>query len=325
MNNRTAYLDNVAGILIIHMIFTYHIAYACSLYDNACIKSINDVLFFFMAWFLFKGGMTYKNTPAMDMCKKSAKRLLVPYACFCLIGIFIDFALKFFSSNFSGLISFIKDEAYVFLTTSIVWSTGASWYLLTLFLVRNLYNYISGKISDWQIALLCLLASFALTFVNDVIPCYVSNLFHGMTLFSFGNLLKETTFNKFLLLVSVCIFALVFFFPSKIDFRDNSVICGHYMMAVAYEIAGCIIINNVFFRFFDREIILLTYIGKNSMVFYLVHYPVMYVTIHVLSQCIYTRGDMMVMFTITLLIVTAALVFADRIFRHDKLRFIIGG
>lgn len=324
-NNRTAYLDNVAGILIVHMIYTYHIAYACSLHDNTCIQAINNVLFFFMAWFLFKGGMTYKYKPTKDMFKKSAKRLLVPYACFCLIGIVIDFTLKYFSNSFPGFISFIKDEAYTFLTTSIVWSTGASWFLLTLFLVRNVYNYISDKLYSWQIALLCLLASFTLTFVKDVIPCYISNFFHGMALFSMGNSLKNTRFNKPLLFISICIFTLSFYIPSKIDFRDNSVICGHYLMAVAYEIAGCIIINNFFSQFCNKHVILLTYIGKNSMVFYLVHYPVMYITIHIISQIMNLKDDMVVMFVITVLIVTVSLIVADRIFKHDKLKFVIGG
>lgn len=323
-NSRIAYLDNVCGLLIVHMIYTYHIAYACSMSGYICVEIANNLLFFFMAWFFFKGGMTFRKREARDLCKTSAKRLLVPYACFCLLGIAIDFAFKYFSNSFTGILSFAKDETYVFLMTAIVWPTGASWFLLTLFLVRNLYNYLYGRIPIWLIALTFLMLSFLLTFANNAVPCYIGNIFHGMTLFCMGDLMRKTQFDKYVLFTSVCIFTFSLYFPSKIDFRDNSMMCGYFPMAVAYEIAGCIIVNNIFSRFFNKRIALLTYIGKNSMVFYLIHYPVMYVTIHCLSH-VFNINDMKLMFMTTSLIVTASMIVADMVFRHDRLKFIVGG
>ena len=95
-------------------------------------------------------------------------------------------------------------------------------------------------------------------------------------------------------------------------------------MAVAYEIAGCIVVNNIFSRWLNKKIVLLTYIGNNSMVFYLIHFPVMYVTIHCLSQ-VFNINDMTVMFTVTSMIVTISMIVADIIFRHGRLKFIVGG
>lgn len=324
MMQRTIYLDNVCGMLIIHMIYTYHIALACAISDNTVIEVINNLLFFFMAWFFFKGGMTFKNRDSKTMYMKSAKRLLIPYGIFCILGITIDFVLKYFGDNFQGIMSFAKDEIHTFLATSIVWSTGASWFLISLFLVRITYNYLSDKFSSWKIAILCLTVSFLLTFANSHLPCYIGCFFHGMTLFSMGNFIKKTQFNKYVLLMSLCIFILSFPMPSKIDFRDNSVICGFFLIAVAYEIAGCVIVNNIFSRWMNKKIALLTYLGQNSMVFYLIHFPVMFVTVHCLLQNknIYNSD---IIFLGTSLIVTVSLIISDRIFRHDKLKFIVGG
>lgn len=324
MNNRIVYLDNVCGLLIAHMIYTYHIAYACSMSENRYIEFVNNLLFFFMAWFFFKGGMTFRKKATKEICKISVKRLLVPYVCFCLLGFVIDFTMKYFSSNFPGFLSFIRDEAYVFLTTAVFWPIGASWFLLALFIVRNLYNFLHGKMSVWLIALICLTLSFIVTYANNIVPCYISNIFHGMTLFCLGDLMRRSQFDKYVFFLSVCVFTVGFYFPSKIDFRDNSVICGYFPMAVAYEIAGCIVVNNIFSRWLNKKIVLLTYIGNNSMVFYLIHFPVMYVTIHCLSQ-VFNINDMTVMFTVTSMIVTISMIVADIIFRHGRLKFIVGG
>lgn len=324
MMQRTIYLDNVCGMLIIHMIYTYHIAYSCSISDNIVIETINNLLFFFMAWFFFKGGMTFKKRDSRTMRTKSAKRLLIPYGIFCILGIVIDFVLKYFEDNFPGVIFFAKNEIHTFLTTSIVWSTGASWFLLSLFLVRISYNYLSDKFSNWLIAVLCLATSFLLTIANEGVPCYIGCFFHGMTLYSIGNCIKKAQFNQSVLFMSVCIFIPSFLMPSKIDFRDNSVMNGYFLVAIAYEIAGCIIVNNFFSRWMNKRNALLTYIGQNSMVFYLIHFPVMFVTVHCLSQ----YGDISnkgMIFLVTSLIVTISLIMADRIFKHDKMKFIVGG
>ena len=188
------------------------------------------------------------------------------------------------------------------------------------------YSFKPGSVENSTVSVLklCLTVSFLLTFANSHLPCYIGCFFHGMTLFSMGNFIKKTQFNKYVLLMSFCIFILSFRMPSKIDFRDNSVICGFFLIAVAYEIAGCVIVNNVFSRWMNKKIALLTYLGQNSMVFYLIHFPVMFVTVHCLLQNknIYNSD---IIFLGTSLIVTVSLIISDRIFRHDKLKFIVGG
>ena len=102
------------------------------------------------------------------------------------------------------------------------------------------------------------------------------------------------------------------------------IIGGAIKFVIDFPIAGCIIVNNVFLRWMNKQIALLTYVGQNSMVFYLIHFPVMFVTVHCLSQ----YGDISnkgMIFLVTSLIVTISLIMADRIFKHDKMKFIVGG
>ena len=77
-------------------------------------------------------------------------------------------------------------------------------------------------------------------------------------------------------------------------------------------------------RYINRKITLISYIGSNSMVYYLVHYPVM-MLIYLLYWERFINKDYWIKFTLLSLIVTFFMVIADIIFRKRKLRFIVGG
>lgn len=73
------------------MIYTYHIAFICSIDDiQPTIISIVRTLFsFFMSWFFFKGGMTHRIESTTYIIKKGFNRLLIPYLFFSFIGYFV--------------------------------------------------------------------------------------------------------------------------------------------------------------------------------------------------------------------------------------------
>lgn len=119
------------------------------------------------------------------------------------------------------------------------------------------------------------------------------------------------------------LFMMKYFIPAGIDFRANLSSGTHFMLAVLYGMTGCIVINNLFRQFLNHKIIFITHIGSNSMVYYLIHFPVM-CTIGTLYLK-YEDYDIWPKFFILSFMVTISLFLAEWIFRHKKFRFIIGG
>ena len=111
------------------------------------------------------------------------------------------------------------------------------------------------------------------------IPYYIGNIFHGLACYSAGHLLKEKQFNRYILLLSLVLFLIHFIYPSILGVRSNS--CDkNYFLGTIYNLSGIIVFNNIFYRFFNKKIGLLSYVGQNSMVYYVTHYIVLSVIFH---------------------------------------------
>ena len=338
---RSCYLDNVCWLLILHMIYTCHIASACGAPRPILITQINTTLSFFMAWFFFKGGMMHKKQPQKELMKKSAKRLLVPYAIFLLLGLLLDSIIKFTTNDHLTIMAFLKSETIHFLYTAEVSPVAASWFLLSLFVVRLVFNKFCSLVRPIYIFIFFVSVAFGLSIIQRwgltkeisvmgysihiLIPHYLGNICHGLALYSLGYYLREKQFNRVLFISALVLFVLRFIIPAGIDFRANTPFPSSnltYILAVIYEVAGCIVINNIFKRFIDVKIPFITYIGSNSMVYYLVHYPVMYTTKSLFTSIM--NFDWWVRFFILSCVVTVFLIIAEWLFRNKRLKFVIG-
>ena len=154
-------------------------------------------------------------------------------------------------------------------------------------------------------------------------PFYIGNMFHGLAFYTLGYCLKDKQFNRYILMLAVIAFVLKFFFFAFMDFRGNNTSGSNYLLCVVYELSGCIVANNVFRHWLDREIPLLTHIGRNSMVYYLVHYPLMTFIVMFLNP--FPGSTAFVRFALLTIILIVLLIVSDYIFRIKKLRFFIGG
>ena len=338
MKQRNFYLDNICCLLIIHMIYTYHIAHACGHCIPTMIKVIDTSLFFFMSWFFFKGGMVHKIVPFCEIKNKSLKRLMAPYVIFLLIGFLLDGIIKFVTDEKITYIAFLKEELCAFVSAAVIWPTGASWFLLSLFVVRLVFNFLVSKVHSIFIAIFFLFVAYGLFLLQchtrtygiqfagytlHWFPVYFGNICHGITLYSLGYYLKEKQFNRILFISAVLLYIAHFFIPSEIDFRANDSGGKNYVWSLICGIAACIVVNNLFKRYANRNVRFFTYIGCNSMVYYLVHWPVMYITVKLFLTPV-KDIDFMINFTILSFVVTFFLIVAEYLFRVKKIRFIIG-
>lgn len=340
MKQRTYYLDNISCLLLFHMIYTHHIACSCGGYYPFTINIIGATLSFFMSWFFYKGGMMHKISFLKDIIVKSSKRLLIPYVIFLGIGLLIESIIKFTNDKELTLLVFLREEISNFLLTAIFWPTAATWFLLSLFVVRLSFNYLVIKVHPVCITVFFMMVGYVIYIINYYgrqnaigwteqnmlieIPDYFGNICHGLSLYSLGYYMKEKQFNKFFFIPALLLFVLKFFIPAGIDFRTNISYGVNYLMAVIYGMAGCIVINNIFRHYANVKITLFTYVGNNSMVYYLIHYPVIYTTIFLFWNP-YKDLNIQIRFFILSVIVTLFLFIAEWLFRYKKIRFIIGG
>lgn len=71
-------------------------------------------------------------------------------------------------------------------------------------------------------------------------------MFHGLAFYTLGYWLKDKQFNRYLLVIALSLFVLKFLFFAFMDFRGNNTDGGNYLLCIAYELSGCIVVNNVF-------------------------------------------------------------------------------
>lgn len=126
-------LDIVAGVLIIRMMLTH--AGAGAEYMPEFTRWISRVLYFFMPWFFFKAGMFFRTKPRREFYRSNARRLLVPFAVFSLIGYLLwlpgvisNDSLSLTYKIFAPTMQLVKEGS---LTANM-----PLWFLLSLFLVK---------------------------------------------------------------------------------------------------------------------------------------------------------------------------------------------
>ena len=283
----------------------------------------------------------HKDIPTLELCKKSFKRLLLPFFVFILIGLLLDAIIKFTKEPGLLFLTFAKGEMVTILTTSIIWPTAASWFLLSLFVARISFNVLHQKVHALLLVVFFACAAYAIHLFNcrawgiDIhisslnthilFPTfYVGNMCHGISLYSLGNYLKVKQFNNKIFIIAAFFFILKYFIYAGIDFRANTPSGTNFMLAVVYGMSGCIVVNNIFYKIANIEIPFVSYIGRNSMVYYLVHFPVMFTTTS-LFWTPFENKELWVRFVVLSLVVTLFLFLADYIFRVKKIRFLIGG
>ena len=80
------------------------------------------------------------------------------------------------------------------------------------------------------------------------------------------------------------VYALLFlFYPSYLNFFSNSMEYGNWFVSVLGSIAGIVMINNLFARFSCLSSSILTYFGRESMTYLVMHVPIFLLLRHVLT------------------------------------------
>ena len=287
MQNRNYILDEIAGLLIIYMI-VYHIMQWAGLQNSEGMQ-IMSYLNFFMPWFFYKGGVFFKKNDMQSMLSKSFNRLLMPYILWSMVGVAVFGFISCYIYHTHTIFEYIKMNIYQLATEGCVPGNLPLWFLLALFAVRIIINECMIRnihVIVPTLAGICI--SAFLHFFNISLPHYINNISSGVFFFGMAILLKNASQENSIKIVSIILFVLLSIISKPIvDIRDNTLLDGYYMLWPLWSIVGIITINTLFeyiHKIIKSPISPLFFIGKHSLAFYVIHWPIIMVIFRLIIE-----------------------------------------
>lgn len=273
LKKRDQSLDLISGILIIHMIY-YHICiFTNTNYD------LGNILFFFMPWFFFKSGMFFCYNPETQCeIKKNAKKLLIPFFWFSLIGLFFFYIELIISNDYNWLhyISF----PYSLLLSGSISANSPLWFLSTLFIVKVSYNLLNNLLPIHIILSISVGIALLCFFLGLSRPFYLANSAVGLFFYSLGHKFKDLQYQKIVVIISIIVFSLIACCNfSVVDMFQNKLTHGNYLLWFPFALSGIVVINNLGKLFPPHNSLilyrLLISVGNNSINFYVIHWIIL--------------------------------------------------
>lgn len=242
----------------------------------------------FMPWFFYKAGMLAKKRDIKDEIIYSAKKLLWPFLWITIISHLLYCFRLYFEFNETSITTYIVYPIAALFIRGASQGSAALWFLTSLFCVRIIYcAFYKYKYRNEVLLIVCFVMASIVRLINTrsglpiytgqdgtVCPVWMANIPLGLMFFTLGNILKNIQYNiKFF---SISIFALVILVASSnsgMDFRTGSG-DGYLLPWVIISTFSIVVFNNVF-RIVPLEWTRLQLIGKDAMIWYVLHWPLL--------------------------------------------------
>ena len=282
MNNnhtkRLVYIDVIAGIMIIWMIFGH-----CRHFSSTKLPFPN-FLGFFMPWFFYKSGYFFKTLNQNQLLRKDTGKLLRYLFVYALIG-WVVWSLCGLADHSLRPKDCIVQPIFTFLSTSVIKPNGSSWFLFTLFFVRQAGNVVIKNDEKNILILTAAFICFAGAYLLNTIEWYnkswwFGNFFSGLCFFLLGYWFKDKEQKKTTLFLSTLFYFGVIgaFYIGKIGFpvlymHANKMFSGNYILFYPFALAEIVMINNIFHYLCKHiKFNILEYVGQNAMYYYVTHW-----------------------------------------------------
>ena len=295
MKQRNHAFDLLCGICIIRMIML-HITNACGFGKTDWWMPVMHWSYFFMSFFFFKAGYFNKTVSGntKEFLADKAKRLLIPYLAWGIIGNIIYFFFVIFIFDPNNALSKQVRLSHLW-ESSQFYGNIPCWFLFSFFMAYVVAHLISkipplfrvriaGKTRNfkvhWFIFLLPFVSYWSWTEGN---PLWMSfdNVFVGIYLFYIGRVWhfaiekmgKSVTLgvSGIMLTVFICINA---FTDGEYTMVDNIWKGNPVTTVIAITLALCGL-SGILLSVKIPRIPVVNYIGEHSMVFFVAHYPLM--------------------------------------------------
>ena len=284
--NRLSYVDIGAGVMIIWLLY-YHALWP--MYERE-ILNVFPWLFYFMPWFFYKSGYFFKPKSLKESIKKDAGKLLKQFAIWSAIGYVVYILCRIFLfDDLSLRNAFYTPLRSLFLGGSIPLNS-ALWFLLTLFVVRQIALVVTPKCNALWMGLIGAVIACILHFVNyQFTPFTIYSTAWGLCFFAIGYAMKKYEQNTWVIIASAIVLLLTFTMTDIPEVYKKEDTCAWYWYVLWYpaSIAGCVVFNNICRWLEKAETKAHTYIhtyihtslfspikwvGRHSMTFYVAHF-----------------------------------------------------
>lgn len=276
ITNRKIWIDNIKGFAIFLVILGHTPISESNRAIFTWIYSFHMPLFFIVSGVLFSN----KEKNYLKFLKKNILALIVPYLIFQIINVIFYDSWNFLFGNFIPPRRIINQILGLFIQYRGTAYASGLWFLPCLFLMRNLLfliEKISNKNKYIVIMILILTGIFYQLFINLPLPWYLDIVFINFIFLCIGYYFKEIIVNFDFKWYIIVLLMFLHLFSTYFNYRIHSFSTnlywnqyGNILLFYMASITGSILWIVLFKKFISKSN-LLTYIGKNSIVFYALH------------------------------------------------------
>ena len=269
MKDRLNYIDIARGLLILSMLL-FHLPYIIKRgvgYDSPTLSNISDltylyVPFFMPAFFYISGYVTNFQKNFVSFATSKLFKILIPATLLTIVAHLISF-------DFS--IPFLKSHFWIF-------GVGA-WFIPSLFVGEILFWGVSRMRNIWRIVtslFACVVGVVLFNYTTLTNVWYFENALALLPFLLFGDFCKKELFSKTCFCVCLGAYLLIlllyYIVFDKMQFVMQEIQCGIYEIPLMLlgGITGTMVLLGLSILIHRCD--WLEYIGRNSLLFYILHW-----------------------------------------------------
>lgn len=290
MNQRNHAFDLLCGLCILRMILL-HVVGMCGFRNEFWFSKLMAWTFFFMSFFFFKAGYFNKGVvpdyPAY--LKDRIRRLLVPYFVWGLIGSVIYFGFLYFLPALHPTLARLRwSHTY---TVSHFYGNPPCWFLFSFFSAYAVIGAVNRLHLNkaYNVAVLTFpLVSYYLFLEKNPLWLSLNNVFMGLFFFQLGHwwrkLQDKAACNKtstkipVIILSSLLICTFAYYnrhYHGEYDMSLNKWVQRPWGACIN-TVCALVGLSGLMLTVVRRRIPVIGYIGEHSMVFFVAHYPLIF-------------------------------------------------
>lgn len=279
IKKRNDTLDVISGILIIWMI-AYHSFQWGNLTESISFQVLIRCFYFFMPWFYFKSGIVFSDKYSLkNVVEKGVNEILFPMFIWTLIGYLLTMPAAFVKGE--SVWKVLSDPLLFLFWYGDTIGNSPLWFLLSLFFVRIGLRLIINLSSLYLFSLTFCFACIGWVlyfFKLEILPLGFTTFPLGIFFASLGIIFNRfqvvDTARKIEIWVILISVLASFLFASYVDVHRNALWYGSYWFFILSSILA-IVASLLLFE--GSKCKVLAVIGKKSMIYLILHWPVFYV------------------------------------------------
>lgn len=280
MKTRNNAFDLLCGLCIIRMV-TLHAICQTQLRQAPWWKATMLWTFFFMSFFFFKAGYFNKGITGKTLpyLRDRVRRLFVPYLSWGVIGFVLSFLwLSLFPEGIAKAIG--KVQAFTWLQSGLTFGNAPMWFLLSFFATYVLMHFIERiPHLHWAVLLFPAIGYWLFRHGNPV-WFLLNNVFCGTFFFYIGKVWRQVldrSPRRWALVCSTLLFAgfvlANIYLHGEYEMKTNHW-TGPFWQVLLIMPLSLLGISGILLSLPTPRVPLVNYIGEHSMVFFVLHYPI---------------------------------------------------